>query len=202
MTVFYLTLLITHQQERNNSYVSQLQPVGRKSNSFVLPPGWIAQNNTTQNQAHVFSDKEGQDSRVWCLKEFCFKAVHSGAAGCKRLQKIIYPGKHGTWHTRSGGAPFSLRHLNTKPVIAGPFIRDAAQVYLQFMSSCHGHDGCQLQIRLPARQWSRHGSAARTIRGVAGESQFSSVLYNECPSYIPESSNRKWHVWTTIPRDF
>lgn len=36
---FILHSLITHQQERNNSYVSQLQPVGRKSNSFVLPLG-------------------------------------------------------------------------------------------------------------------------------------------------------------------
>lgn len=68
--------LITHQQERNNSYVSQLQPVGRKSDSFVLPLGYIAQNNEMQNENHVFFSQTKKDkiasAEFHILKEVCF----------------------------------------------------------------------------------------------------------------------------------
>lgn len=146
---FILRSLITHQQERNNSYVSQLQPVGRKSNSFVLPLGWIAQNNKMQNQIHVFLDKEVQDSvfKAWYWKSFCLKSLNSLVVkGCAlRGSYILGNVVHDMYDSNTW---FSIEHL-TKPVITLSFIRAAAQVYVQYMLLCHGHDGCQLQIRFP-----------------------------------------------------
>lgn len=156
---FYQGCLITHRQERNDSYVSQLQTVGRKSNSFVLPLGWIAKNNQMQNQIHVglfFSGQGRQDSvcGVWFVSEVCFSgACFNGLRSVKIT--VCVPRKHARWMTRvTRSAPSSMQHL-TKPILNSMFNRDAAQVDTRRMSLSHLRDGCQLRIWFPAWQWSR-----------------------------------------------
>lgn len=79
MTVFYLTLLHYSSAGEKQFICFTAAACWQKEHSFVLPLGWISENNTMQNQIHVFTDKEGQDSifKAWCLKCFCFNSVNS-----------------------------------------------------------------------------------------------------------------------------
>lgn len=82
VTVFYLRLFITHQQEGNVSCVAQLQCFGRESHSFVLPLGWITRDNEMQSQIHVFlSDNEGPNRAAW-QQITIFTLVHLTVRGC------------------------------------------------------------------------------------------------------------------------
>lgn len=65
---FILRSLITHQRERNNSYVSQLQPVGRET--FHLSYPWVELLTTTKCKIKsIFLHKIQEDCiyRAWYL---------------------------------------------------------------------------------------------------------------------------------------
>lgn len=94
---------ITHWQERNSSYVSQLQLVGRECVSFVLLLGWIAQQQNAEShpcfflrlrQRIILSSK--MDIKRYVISKVC-KLL---GMGCKQLcrDSVVHHGIHGTWH--------------------------------------------------------------------------------------------------------
>lgn len=114
-----------------------------------------------------FLDKEGQDSGVWYLKEFCLGAVQLVVPGCR----WYFLGN--LWHTWQ--QHFILYSLNDSSVQSLPWLFLSTEILLRFiyiLSLCVIEMMDDNYRCFQPDWWHNHRSARRTIPEVGGESQF------------------------------
>lgn len=146
---------------------------------------WVELLRTTKCKVKsmFFSRQRGTRQQSLIFKRVLFSGcIHSGTAGCTRLQMIIYPGKLMTYMTTALYSPYnsSIQSLSRLSLSTEMPLRCIYTLRLCVTDMMDANYGLCFQ------------PDNRATTGLPVEqSQFPSILYNECPSYIPKSSNRK-----------